>query len=88
MLSVFGSEANGAGDGLENGPVAFRDSSKGRAPSAVLGAGFKWLDIFEIWHPKKRKRKNMQFNREVSKVRTANAREGPDRKSTRLNSSH
>lgn len=77
LLSVFGSEANSADDWLENEPVAFTDSSKGGAPSAMLGAGFKWLDIFKKRPPKKGRRKNMQFNREMSKVEMANAREGP-----------
>jgi len=72
LLGVFGSEANGAGDGLRNEPVAFTDSSKGRAPSAVLGTGFTWLDIFKIWPlPKKRKRKSMKFDREMSNIQMA-----------------
>lgn len=62
MLSVFGSEANGAGDGLANEPVAFRDSSKGRAPSAVLGTGFTWLHIFEICPPPKIKQEKKKSN--------------------------
>lgn len=57
LLSVFGSKGNSADDGLENEPVTSTDSSKGWPPSVMLGAGFRWLDIFEMQLPKKKKKK-------------------------------
>lgn len=75
LLSVFGSKANGADDGLENGPVAFTDSSKSCAPSVVLGAVSNGL-IYMRYGPPKKKKKHVQFNRSMSKVQLANAREG------------